>query len=76
MRNDVACFFDKDEEFCAILTNKDCDDCAFFKTPSQYAEGRLKMLVLECGINHYSARQEDILREKLQHMAKTNTIEQ
>lgn len=34
------CAFDKGEKICGALREKECENCAFYKTPKELAAGR------------------------------------
>ena len=55
------CVFERNEHNCIALREKDCFECAFFKTPKELARGRE---VAAARIASLPERQQDHIKHK------------
>lgn len=61
----MKCFADKEQNKCAVLIDKNCTDCKFFKTENQYKNDRLKYFEKECKFRKLSATAAERLYNQL-----------
>ena len=61
----MKCFADKEPKKCAILINKECEGCKFFKTENQYKNDRLKCFEKECKFRELNATTAERLYNQL-----------